>query len=86
MITSYTVLEDDKVIQDIALGVEQVVTHPPIEGIDQEQKVNIVSNTENYLNLMKELFDFEAIKEFFANRQDFKMTFDGMHGVGGPYG
>ena len=78
--------EDDKIIQDIDLGVEQVVSLPPIEGADQSAKVNIVSNTQTYLDLMNELFDFEAIKEFFKTRQEFKMTFDGMHGVGGPYG
>jgi phosphoglucomutase len=33
---------------------------------------------------MSSLFNFKQIKELFS-RKDFKMCFDGMHGVSGPY-
>lgn len=35
---------------------------------------------------MKEIFDFDLIKEFLSTHKDFKILFDGMHGVTGPYG
>ena len=59
---------------------------PEIEGCsDQEYIVSVVSNTDQYVELMKKLFDFDKIKALLA-RPDFTMCFDGMHGVGGPYG
>lgn len=33
---------------------------------------------------MKTLFDFDLLKQFLS-RADFRMLFDGMHGVAGPY-
>ncbi|KAL1998452.1 hypothetical protein VTN02DRAFT_6153 [Thermoascus thermophilus] len=36
--------------------------------------------------MMKEIFDFDLIKEFLSTHKDFKVLFDGMHGVTGPYG
>jgi len=35
---------------------------------------------------MKEIFDFTLIKEFFKSNRSFKVLFDGLHGVTGPYG
>lgn len=49
-------------------------------------EVEIVDSVEDYVELMKEIFDFGMIKEFFAARPDFKFVFDGMNGVTGPYG
>lgn len=46
--------------------------------------VSVVDSCSNYIDLMKKLFNFPQIKAF-VGRQDFKMTFDGMHGVAGPY-
>ncbi|KAG5456842.1 MAG: hypothetical protein BJ554DRAFT_3301 [Olpidium bornovanus] len=34
---------------------------------------------------MKEIFDFPKIKKFFAENKNFRVLFDGMHGVTGPY-
>lgn len=49
-------------------------------------EVEIVDSTADYLELMKEIFDFDLIKKFFKNNTDFKALFDGLHGVTGPYG
>ncbi|NNJ91689.1 MAG: alpha-D-glucose phosphate-specific phosphoglucomutase [Gammaproteobacteria bacterium] len=48
-----------------------------------EMQVQIIDPVTDYAKLMQELFDFEAIQQLFAN--DFKMTFDAMHAITGPY-
>jgi phosphoglucomutase len=46
--------------------------------------VEVVSQTQVYTDLMKKIFDFEAIKTF-LKRKDFTMVFDAMHGASVPY-
>jgi phosphoglucomutase len=48
-----------------------------------EATVEIVDPVENYARLMRSLFDFEAIREMFA--RGFRMKFDAMHAITGPY-
>ena len=36
--------------------------------------------------MLKDIFDFDLIKKFFTTHPDFKVLFDGLHGVTGPYG
>jgi len=57
---------------------------PKIEGLDTEPIVSVVDNSKGYVDLMKTLFNFDAIKAL-IEREDFTMCFDGMHGVSGPY-
>ena len=45
--------------------------------------VEIVDPVTQYLSLMKTLFDFDAIRALFAS--GFRMRFDAMHAVTGPY-
>lgn len=45
--------------------------------------IEIVDPVEAYAALMKELFDFDAIRKLFAS--GFTMRFDAMHAVTGPY-
>ncbi|KAL4468805.1 hypothetical protein ABPG74_005308 [Tetrahymena malaccensis] len=59
------------------------------ENVERESKrpkftIKVVDSTENYINLMKSLFDFDKLKKLFS-RKDFQFRFDGMHGVSGPY-
>jgi phosphoglucomutase len=49
----------------------------------EETTIAIVDPVENYLALMKTLFDFDAIRALFAG--GFRMRFDAMHAVTGPY-
>lgn len=46
-------------------------------------EVVIVDPLSDYLALMEELFDFDALRDLF--RRGFRMLFDAMHGVTGPY-
>ncbi|MEZ5782141.1 MAG: alpha-D-glucose phosphate-specific phosphoglucomutase [Rhizobiaceae bacterium] len=46
--------------------------------------VSIIDPVADYAELMEELFDFDAIRKLFAG--GFRMAFDSMHAVTGPYG
>lgn len=46
--------------------------------------VEVIDTSEDWLNLMKKIFDFGKIQAL-LKRRDFKMVFDSMHGVAGPY-
>lgn len=44
----------------------------------------MIDPVEDYLKLIHKIYDFGALRKLLA-RKDFKFTFDGMHGVAGPY-
>jgi phosphoglucomutase len=46
--------------------------------------VTIIDPFEEYLEVLKGCFDFDAMKAF-AKRPGFSILFDGMHGAGGPF-
>jgi len=50
-----------------------------------EMIVTVIDPVTDYLELLESLFDFAAIKKLLA-RPDFRMRFDAMHAVNGPYG
>ena len=50
-----------------------------VESMD----IEVVDPVTQYLSLMKTLFDFDAIRALFAS--GFRMRFDGLHAVTGPY-
>jgi phosphoglucomutase len=54
-------------------------TYGPLE-------VEVVHSTADYVAMMKQIFDFDLIRSFLTSHPDFKVLFDGMHGVTGPYG
>ncbi|KAJ5887991.1 Phosphoglucomutase [Penicillium taxi] len=74
-LTSYNYV-DVPAVDTTTIGTK---TYGPLE-------VEIVHSTTDYLTMMKEIFDFDLIKEFLTSHKDFKVLFDGMHGVTGPYG
>jgi phosphoglucomutase len=49
-------------------------------------EVEVVDSTADYVEMLKDIFDFDLIKKFFASHPDFKVLFDGLSGVTGPYG
>lgn len=57
-----------------------------VKSTDGSTEVNIevISSTETHVELLKTIFDFDAIKKL-LDRDDFSMIYDSMHGVNGPY-
>ncbi|KAK9762857.1 hypothetical protein K7432_010995 [Basidiobolus ranarum] len=66
--------------------IPQVDLHKLGEQTFGNFSVEIVDSVADYVEMSKDIFDFPKIKEFFKKRSDFKVLFDGMHGVTGPYG
>jgi phosphoglucomutase len=49
-------------------------------------KVSIIDSVKDYVELLETIFDFKLIKSFLtSHKSDFKVLFDGLHGVTGPY-
>lgn len=71
-ITTYEIV--DEVTVDLDVCGQQQIGATAIEIID---------STADYLELMQQLFDFDQLKQLFAG--GFRMAFDGMHAVTGPY-
>jgi phosphoglucomutase len=46
-------------------------------------EIEVINSLTDYCDLMEELFDFEMIRRLFAG--GFRMTFDAMHAITGPY-
>lgn len=46
--------------------------------------LQVMDPVEDYLKLLRSIFDFDALKAL-LRKPDFTFTFDGMHGVSGPY-
>ncbi|KIJ20969.1 phosphoglucomutase [Paxillus involutus ATCC 200175] len=49
-------------------------------------QVEIIDSVADYVTLLKEIFDFPLIDDFLQNNaKSFRILFDGLHGVTGPY-
>jgi phosphoglucomutase len=72
-ISSYSILEADDVninrLGETTLG---------------GMTVEVIDSIADYAELMEQLFDFDAIRSLFSSGE-FRMCFDGMHAVTGPY-
>ncbi|KAI0703224.1 phosphoglucomutase [Earliella scabrosa] len=75
-ISSYKVIE----LPPIDLSKKGFFTYGPTN-------VEIIDSVADYVQLLESIFDFPLIKNFLLSRSnEFKVLFDGMHGVTGPYG
>ena len=74
-LTSYKIAE----IPEVDLGSIGTKTYGPLE-------VEIIDPVVDYLDMLKDIFDFDLIRSFFKQNPDFKVLFDGLSGVTGPYG
>ena len=48
-------------------------------------EVEIIDSTTDYMEMLRDIFDFPLIKSFLEKDKDFKVIFDALHGVTGPY-
>jgi phosphoglucomutase len=53
--------------------------------LTETSTVTMIDPFQYYIAVLKECFDFDALKEFLRSRPDFSVLFDGMHGAGGPF-
>ncbi|KAI9663387.1 MAG: Phosphoglucomutase-2 [Alyxoria varia] len=49
-------------------------------------EIDIIDSTKDYVDMLKEIFDFNLIRVFLKEHPDFKILFDGLSGVTGSYG
>lgn len=76
-LTEYRIVKDLRV--DVSrLGVQN------FKVSDNEFTVEVIDSVEDYLTLMKDIFDFNAIKSY-LNSGSLKILIDAMNGVMGPY-
>lgn len=54
------------------------------DDIIRSLQVEVISPVEDYLTVLKEVFDFGLLKKF-LQRSDFKLVFDALHAVTGAY-
>lgn len=48
--------------------------------------IQIIDSTKDYVDYLKEIFDFELIKNFINTEDNFTVLFDALNGITGPYG
>ena len=53
-------------------------------ALTDTSSVTIIDPFDEYVSTLKSCFDFDALRNF-AQRPDFSLLFDGMHGAGGPF-
>jgi phosphoglucomutase len=74
-LTSYKIAD----IPDVDISTVGTNTYGSLE-------VEVIDSTADYTAMLKDIFDFDVIKKFFSSHPDFKVLFDGLSGVTGPYG
>ncbi|KAI9776772.1 MAG: Phosphoglucomutase-2 [Candelina submexicana] len=74
-LTSYQIAD----IPEVDLSSIGTKTYGPLE-------VEIIHSTDDYVEMLKDIFDFDLIRDFLKSHKDFKILFDGLSGVTGPYG
>ncbi|XP_039273178.2 phosphoglucomutase-1-like [Styela clava] len=78
-------LKNYETCSDLNIDLETLGKQTFIVGDDKRTfTVDIISSVNDYVDLMKTIFDFDSIKRFIKTK-DFKLRFDALHGVVGPY-
>ncbi|DAZ94300.1 TPA: hypothetical protein N0F65_012069 [Lagenidium giganteum] len=80
MISSFKICPDFPTVDVSTVGKSTVVSDDGSRSV----VIEVFDSTEDHVTLLKQIFDFNAIKKLLA-RPDFSMVFDSMWGVQGPY-
>eukprot|EP00945_MAST-04E_sp_MAST-4E-sp1_P003710 g3710.t1 len=68
-----------------AIDISAPKTHDfAFEGGEGAFTVEVIDPVDDYLALMKDVFDFELLKKLMA-REDFHFVYDALNGIAGPY-
>lgn len=86
------IFQISRTIEELAIcpGLQVDLTTVGKQSFDLENKfkpfkVEIVDSVESYANLLRNIFDFAALKELLSGQNRIKVRVDAMHGVAGPY-
>jgi phosphoglucomutase len=79
-ITSYRICSDFPSVDTSVIGSFTVSS----TDNNRHFAVDVISSSEQHVNLLKTIFDFDAIRRL-IRRSDFSLKYDCMHGVQGPY-
>ncbi|MBK2094034.1 alpha-D-glucose phosphate-specific phosphoglucomutase [Francisella philomiragia] len=82
----------DKIFSETKKIGQYLISDAPKDSVDlnkigtykiENTTVNVINSVTDYAELMQQIFDFDKIRELFAN--GFKVRFDSMSAVSGPY-
>ncbi|GJJ11563.1 hypothetical protein Clacol_005797 [Clathrus columnatus] len=71
-----------KILEGGSIDLSKVTSKPIQYGPTQ---ITIIDSVTDYIELVTSIFDFDLIKSFLQNTPSFKVLFDGLNGVTGPY-
>jgi len=71
------------ICRELDVDIDSLASHSFSVG-GKDFKVDIISSVQDYVDMMKEIFDFKAMKSY-IKETDFKLKVDSLHGVMGPY-
>jgi phosphoglucomutase len=73
---SYKIVADFPEIDLSKIGISE------INGVT----VQVIDPTKDYVTYLKEIFDFDLIRKFINEEENFTVLFDALNGITGPYG
>ena len=80
-----TKLESFAICKDLEVNFDAIGNHEFSVGEDKRKfSVDVISSVNDYVDMLKDIFDFNAIKEYLKTK-NLHVQFDALHGVMGPY-
>uniref|UniRef100_A0A1A9W7M1 phosphoglucomutase (alpha-D-glucose-1,6-bisphosphate-dependent) n=1 Tax=Glossina brevipalpis TaxID=37001 RepID=A0A1A9W7M1_9MUSC len=83
-----TAIKEYKIVKNLHVDITKVDINTYNINNQQEFVVEIIDSVENYVNCMKEIFDFGKLRKFLSGEttgKPLRMLIDSMNGVTGPY-
>ncbi|KAL5283150.1 PGM1 family protein [Megaselia abdita] len=77
------IITEYKIVENLVVDISKIGSNKYTVD-NKDFTIEIIDSVNDYLQLMKEIFDFDKIKNFIKSKQ-LKMLIDSMSGVTGPY-